>query len=212
MFIFNALTAQSSMKLNFIELGLSTNYSLAYSSVKNKIGAGVGVYFHPMKSEKRLSLRFGLDYQLTRFGLDSVVQNDNKTDYNLAVSMNQLRTVVSFPIQLFRAPKMHVFIEPGLYLNVQFPAVVKSNEVSRDNLGNTLATNPHKWNVNSNPDVGLSFAVGIAMPREKYNFEIRLNGNWGPFGQFSVGNAYHEQTVFYNCFLNLGLIWGLKMK
>lgn len=208
--------AQDALKNRFVELGLSANYSTSYSDVSNKGGVGLGLYFNTQKQNKKHSVRFGIDYQITRVAMDSISleyhfsQNNTTKYYDLSLSFHQVRLFSSFPIQLFKVKTGSVFVEPGCYFNIPLPIRINATEVKQE--GAITYTNQRTWKGYSNADIGFSFAIGMNLPIEKYNFKVRFIGNYGPFGNFYIGGGPSERAINYNNFINLNFIWAFKMK
>lgn len=202
--------AQDALKNRFVELGLSSNYSTSYSQVTNKMGGGLGLYFNTQKQNKKHSVRFGVDYQITRMAMDYVFQNYQTKYHDLSFSFQQCRLFCSLPIQLFKVKTSSVFVEPGCYFNLPLPVRINATEVKQE--GAITYTNQRTWKGYSTADIGFSFAIGMNLPIENYNFKVRLIGNYGPFGNFYIGGGPGEQAINYNNFVNLNFIWGFKMK
>jgi hypothetical protein len=210
------VVAQDSLKNRFVELGLSSNYSTSYSQVTNKMGGGLGLYFNTQKQNKKHSVRFGVDYQITRMAMDSISleyhfsQNNTTKYYDLSLSFHQVRLFSSFPIQLFKVKTGSVFVEPRCYFNIPLPVRINATEVKQE--GAITYINQRNWKGYSTADIGFSFAIGMNLPIENYNFKVRLIGNYGPFGNFYIGGGPGEQAINYNNFVNLNFIWAFKMK
>jgi hypothetical protein len=210
------VVAQDTLKNRFVELGLSSNYSTSYSQVTNKMGGGLGLYFNTKKQNKKHSVRFGIDYQITRVAMDSISleyhfsQNNTTKYYDLSLCFHQVRLFSSFPIQLFKVKTGGVFVEPGCYFNLPLPVRINATEVKQE--GAITYINQRKWKGYSTADIGFSFAIGMNLPIENYNFKVRLIGNYGPFGNFYIGGGPGEQAINYNNFVNLNFIWAFKMK
>lgn len=208
--------AQDALKNRFVELGLSANYSTSYSDVSNKGGVGLGLYFNTQNQNKKHSVRFGIDYQITRVAMDSISleyhfsQNNTTKYYDLCLSFHQVRLFSSFPIQLFKVKTGSVFVEPGCYFNIPLPVRINATEVKQE--GAITYTNQRTWKGYSTADIGFSFAIGMNLPIEKYNFKVRFIGNYGPFGNFYIGGGPSERAINYNNFVNLNFIWAFKMK
>jgi hypothetical protein len=201
--------AQDALKTHFVELGLSANYSTSYSEVSNKGGVGLGLYFNTQKQNNKHGLRFGIDYQLTRMAMDYVFQNYQTKYYDLSFSFQQFRLFSSLPIQLFKVKTGSVFVEPGCYFNLPLPVRINATEVKYDGVSTYI--NKRNLKGYSTADIGFSFAIGMNLPIENYNFKVRLIGNYGPFGNFYMGGK-DETVINYNNFVNLNFIWGFKMK
>jgi hypothetical protein len=210
------VVAQDPLKNRFVELGLSANYSTSYSEVSNKGGVGLGLYFNTQKQNKKHGLRFGIDYQITRVAMDSISleyhfsQNNTTKYYDLSFSFQQFRLFSSLPIQLFKVKTGSVFVEPGCYFNLPLPVRINATEVKQE--GAITYINQRNWKGYSTADIGFSFAIGMNLPIENYNFKVRLIGNYGPFGNFYIGGGPGEQAINYNNFVNLNFIWAFKMK
>jgi hypothetical protein len=204
------VVAQDTLKNRFVELGLSSNYSTSYSQVTNKMGGGLGLYFNTQKQNKKHSVRFGVDYQITRMAMDYVFQNYQTKYHDLSFSFQQCRLFCSLPIQLFKVKTSSVFVEPVCYFNLPLPVRINATEVKQE--GAITYINQRNWKGYSTADIGFSFAIGMNLPIENYNFKVRLIGNYGPFGNFYIGGGPGEQAINYNNFVNLNFIWAFKMK
>jgi len=173
------------------------------------MGGGLGLYFNTQKQNKKHSVRFGVDYQITRMAMDYVFQNYQTKYHDLSFSFQQCRLFCSLPIQLFKVKTSSVFVEPGCYFNLPLPVRINATEVKQE--GAITYINQRKWKGYSTADIGFSFAIGMNLPIENYNFKVRLIGNYGPFGNFYMGGK-DETVINYNNFVNLNFIWGFKMK
>lgn len=159
-----------------------------------------------------MSVRFGMDYQLTNMRVASIDIDYSFREENAFFTFNQLRIPVSFPIVLNPKSKVQVYIEPGFYFNIPFDALVRSTLIEMDPSGNVISQNRHRWKIGSNPDFGISLGAGVIFPQHTKRFELRGEYNWGPFGKVDFSFKSNQTFVRYNNLLRLSLVFRFPMK
>lgn len=200
--ILNVMKGSSQEDQTFFlnEITVSLNYTLM-SGGENQGKPGFGVAgYHQFSQDKTLNLVLGLEYNLTRFFINSLYGGHYYSLHDLDYTTHSISFPVGFRIYLDSLNRF--FLEPGLYADLMIAGKVKGYQTTYLQHGIVKSkTVEMEEQANLNSTGGLFMAIGMLV--QLWGMDIILKP------EIKVGMPIFEhQETLYNNYIRLGI--GLK--
>ena len=192
----------------FNELGVSANYTFDVSDdypVKNGIGGGLAVY-RSWRTDKKVNLVTGIDYNFTSFKTDSVFDNPGYYFRDGRFRHHQFR--IPFSVRFQMGTTTTFFIEPGAYINFLLAGSMRGTGITAP----TGETAPQTVTQHLQPgfDPGLLLGIGIQIPCTGGYLIFKADVNKGLGRTPTAQGTPNESFFFYNSFTRLSVIFSRR--
>ena len=208
-FIFNFFSFTYSQKMRYDyfinEVGVSVNHSVFVSGnygTKTSFGAGVALY-RSFRENTSINPVIGVDYNFTRFSVDSIRAGFDYSYKNANFRYHQIRIPVS--VRFYIENRRFFFIEPGFFVNYLVGGEIKG--IEHTNKLGLVSESQFKTEINSQIGLGVSFGLGTKIPLKTGHLMLKADIVKGLSNTSFENQGSVSGPLYYNSYLRFIVLY-----